>query len=120
MLTTIKEIFTWWNHQTFGTKLKTFFSGKFVGEDEYGNKYYENKKRKKRWVIYNGEIEATKIPIEWYSWIHSIKNKIEDTHQLKKYNWQKKHLSNQTGTNKAYSPKKNKNATTKKYKTWNN
>ena len=50
----------------------------------------------------------------------SIKNKIEDTHELKKYNWQKKHLSNQTGTNKAYNPKKNKNAIKKKYKAWNN
>ena len=47
------------------------------------------KKEKKRWVIYNGEIEATKIPVEWYSWMHSIKNKIEQTHELEKYDWQK-------------------------------
>ena len=57
-------------------------------------------------MIYNGEIEATKIPIEWYSWMHSIKNKIEETHDLKKYHWQKNHLSNQTGTDKAYNPQK--------------
>ena len=63
MLTFIKEILTWWNRQTFGTRLQTIFFGKFVGEDEFGNKYYENKKRKKRWVIYKGEIEATKIPV---------------------------------------------------------
>ena len=76
MLTFVKEILTWWNRQTLGTRLQTIFFGKFVGEDEFGNKYYENKKRKKRWIIYKGEIEATKIPIEWYSWMHSIKNKI--------------------------------------------
>ena len=119
MLTFIKEILTWWNHQTIGTRLYTIFFGKLVGTDDFGNKYYENKKRKKRWIIYNGEIEATKIPIEWYSWMHSIKNKIEETHELKKYNWQKNHLSNQTGTDKAYNPQKNHNANKKKYKSWN-
>tara|TARA_B100001939_G_C16751314_1_gene534108 strand:+ start:51 stop:413 length:363 start_codon:yes stop_codon:yes gene_type:complete len=120
MLTFIKEILTWWNHQTFGTRMYTFFYGKFVGEDEFGNKYYQNKKRKKRWVIYKGEIEATKIPVEWYSWMHFIKNKIENNNKLDKYEWQKNHLSNQTGTKLAYSPKRNQNATKKKYKTWNN
>ncbi len=119
MLTLLKEILTWWNHQTFGTRLQTIFFGKLVGKDEFGNKYYENKKRKKRWVIYNGEIEATKIPVEWYSWMHSIKNKIEENHELKKYDWQINHKSNQTGTVKAYNPRKNKDAIKKKYKTWN-
>ena len=52
--------------------------------------------------------------------MHSIKNKIESTHELKKYNWQRNHLSNQTGTDKAYNPKKNQDATKKKYKTWEN
>ena len=44
-----KIIFTWWNKQTFGTFLKTLFFGKFVGSDEYGNKYYKSKKNE-RWV----------------------------------------------------------------------
>ena len=119
MLTFSKEILTWWNHQTFGTRLQTIFFGKFVGEDKFGNKYYENKKRKKRWVIYKGEIEATKIPVEWYSWIHSIKNKIEDNHDLKKYEWQKNHSPNQTGTDKAYNPQTKQDANKKKYNSWN-
>ena len=45
--------------------------------------------------------------------MHFLKNKIEDNHELKKYDWQKKHISNQTGTEKAYNPKKYKNATKK-------
>ena len=117
MLTFFKEIFTWWNGQTFGTRLQTIFFGKLVGEDELGNKYYQNKKGK-RWVIYNGEVEASKIPNDWYSWMHHTNNKIENSHNLKKYKWQKNHLQNQTGTTNAYSPKNNKNATEKKYKTW--
>ena len=39
-----KIFFTWWNKQTFGTFLKTLFFGKFVGSDEFGNKYYKSKK----------------------------------------------------------------------------
>ena len=119
MLTIIKEIFTWWNRQTLGTHIFTIFSGKLVGKDEYGNKYYESKKGK-RWVIYNGEVEASKIPSEWYSWIHFTKNKIENLHEIKKYNWQKPHKSNQTGTNKAYRPDEKNDATEKKYKSWKN
>ena len=61
MLTILKEIFTWWNHQTLGTRIQIFFFGKFVGEDHLGNKYFKSKSDR-RWVIYNGEIEASKIP----------------------------------------------------------
>ena len=117
MLTFFKEIFTWWNHQTLGTRFTIFFSGKFVGKDNHGNKYYETKKGK-RFIIYNGEVDASKIPNEWYSWMHYMNNKIENNHELKKYDWQKEHLPNQTGTKNSYHPKKFKNGNKKKYKTW--
>ena len=52
MLTVFKQIFTWWNHQTFGTRLQIFLLGKFIGKDKNGNKYYESKSGR-RWVIYN-------------------------------------------------------------------
>ena len=47
MLTFLKQIFVWWNQQTLGTRIYTFLNGNFVGQDEFGNKYYENKKKKK-------------------------------------------------------------------------
>ena len=50
--------------------------GKFVGNDEFGNRYYEGKNGK-RWVIYKHTIDASKIPVEWYSWIHFTQNQIE-------------------------------------------
>ena len=101
------------------SRLNTILFGKLVGEDNSGNKYYESKSGK-RWVIYNGEVEASKIPIEWYSWMHRTGNKIENSHELDKYKWQKEHMSNQTGTENSYHPKKNKskNATNKKYTSW--
>ncbi len=118
MLTFLKKIFTWWNRDTFGTRIKTILFGKLIGSDEYGNKYYQNKKGK-RWVIYANEIDASKIPVEWYSWIHFMPNKIENIHKLDKHDWQKPHQPNLTGTDSAYYPNKNnKDATEKKYKSW--
>ncbi len=117
MLTIFKQIFIWWNQQTIGTRLFTIFFGKYVGNDDKGNKYYQSKSGK-RWVIYNGEIESTKISSEWYSWIHFMPNKIEKTRDTKIFKWQKPFLSNQTGTENAYHPKKNENSRKKKYKSW--
>ena len=113
-----KITFTWWNKQTFGTFLKTLFFGKYVGSDEFGNKYYKSKKDE-RWVIYSKHIEATKISSDWYLWIHHTVNNIPDKKD-KKYKWQKKHLENQTGTPDRFKPIKiNKNNLKKKYETWN-
>ena len=118
MLTFLKKIFTWWNRETLGTRIKTILFGKLIGSDEYGNKYYQSKKGK-RWVIYANEIDASKIPVEWYSWIHFMPNKIENIHKLVKHDWQKPHQPNLTGTDSAYYPNKNnKAATKKKYKSW--
>mgnify|MGYP006441516543 FL=1 len=111
-------IFTWWNKQTFGTFLKTLFYGTYVGKDEFGNKYYKSKKNE-RWVIYNSNIEATKITSDWYLWMHHTIDKFPNDNQKKMYLWQKKHLANQTGTNNRHRPIKiKKNETKKKYDTW--
>ena len=39
MLTFFKKIFIWWNQETLGTKIQTFFFGKLIGKDSFGNKY---------------------------------------------------------------------------------
>ena len=119
MLTFFKKIFIWWNQDTFGTRLQTIFFGKLVGEDNYGNKYYQNK-HGKRWVIYSDEIDASKIQPEWYSWIHYTQNNLQNNQKPIKYSWQKPHKPNLTGTKKAYYPNKNNNENSKKYKTWKN
>ena len=112
-------IFTWWNKHTFGTFLKTLFSGIYVGKDEFGNKYYKNKKDE-RWVIYSNNIEATKITSDWYLWMHHTINNTPNENELKKFDWQKQHSENKTGTNKSHKPIKIKKDTLKKkYDTWN-
>jgi len=114
----LKQLFTWWHKQTFGTFLKTLFFGKFMGEDINGNKYYMSKKNE-RWVIYQDNIEASKITSEWFLWMHHTINEIPKNDK-KKYLWQKKHIENQTGTFNSYKPnfisRLNKNK--KKYDTW--
>jgi NADH dehydrogenase len=47
-----------------------------------------------------------------------MNNKIENDHNLKKYDWQKEHLPNQTGSENSYHPKKHNNVIKKKYKSW--
>ena len=104
---------------SLGFKLYSFFNGNLVHQDSLGNKYYNDKKNpSKRWVIYANEIDASKIPVEWYSWIHFMPNKIENIHEFEKHNWQKPHQPNMTGTDSAYYPNKNKNVIQKKYKSW--
>ena len=83
----LKVIFTWWNKKTFGTLLKTFFFGKFVGKDKLGNKYYKNKKDD-RWVIYSNDVEATKITSDWFLWIHHTINEVPKE-EVAKFHWQK-------------------------------
>ena len=120
MISFIKQIFTWWHRQTVGTFIYTLFTGKLVGKDEFGNKYYSNSKGK-RWVIYTNRVESSKIPPEWHLWIHFLSNNKPSNNSIK-FKWQKKHEENLTGTAKAYKPdgsltldsKKNM----KKYETW--
>ena len=113
----LKIFFTWWNGQTFGTFLKTLFFGKYVGKDEFGNKYYKSKQNE-RWVIYSNNIEATKITSDWFMWMHHTIDKIPDNNN-QKYIWQKKHLENKTGSKDSYKPTKiKKGDKLRKYETW--
>tara|TARA_Y200000002_G_scaffold118804_1_gene97258 strand:+ start:126 stop:326 length:201 start_codon:yes stop_codon:yes gene_type:complete len=56
-----KEIFTWWNNQTIGTRIWSFFNGNLIGSDKFGNKYFSNKSGSKRWVLYDGEVDSSKV-----------------------------------------------------------
>ncbi len=91
---------------TIGTKIYTLIRGIQVGSDSYGNKYFVNSKnnsKAKRWVIFKGESEASKVPAHWHAWLHKMTNDppIDYKH---KYKWQKNHKPNMTGTSEAYYP----------------
>ena len=96
---------------SFGTTLYTWFYGKLVGSDEIGNKYYANSNNHadlnaKRWEIFNGEIEASKIPPHWHAWLHKSIDKPPINYKHK-YRWQKNHKANMTGTVHAHYPPSN-------------
>tara|TARA_Y100000590_G_scaffold392598_1_gene470115 strand:- start:823 stop:1239 length:417 start_codon:yes stop_codon:yes gene_type:complete len=114
-----KSIFIWWNRQTFGTFIYTLLTGKFVGSDEFGNKYYINSKGK-RWVIYKNKVESSRIPPEWHLWIHFLVKNVPNNNN--KFKWQKKYEENLTGTSKAYKPdgslRSDSKKSMKKYETW--
>ena len=117
------ETFTWWNNQTLGTRIYTFLKGKKVGIDEKGNKFYVHRKNnKKRWIIYNGLMDASKVPALWHDWLHYRTDEIPNESD-KNLNWYKMHKENTTGTKEAYSPDLSKNnepkILKKNYEPWN-
>ena len=120
MINFLKQIFTWWHRQPVGTFIYTLFTGKFAGNDQFGNKYYSNSKGK-RWVIYKNNIEASSIPPEWHLWIHYL-SKDKPTGKTSSFSWQKKYEENLTGTERAHKPEgslaTNPIKNMKKYETW--
>lgn len=106
-------------------KIYCFLFAKKIGYDEYGNKYYtkknlspKNNYRERRFVIYKGIVEASKVPQEWNAWLHHA----IDTPPIvkKKLSWLKDHSPNLTGSPFAYEYKDNKKSKQIKniYSTW--
>src|SRR5271155_2623843 len=91
----------------FGTWMKTWFCGVAVGQDQFANRYYRYRYtpqgvREKRWVMYAGEPEASKVPPEWHIWLHHTADApIPDS---ARQSWQKPHIENMTGTPDAWLP----------------
>jgi NADH:ubiquinone oxidoreductase subunit len=100
----IKRIFTWWDGQTLGTQLWTWRKGRKVGEDAQGNIFYTNADGSRRWVIYKGEAEASKVGPEWHGWLHHTWDEPPTKVALPHKSWEKPHLENMTGTALAYAP----------------
>lgn len=98
------QIFTWWNGQTMGTRFYTWRKGELIGEDEAGNRYYRERNGARRWVIYNGVADASKIPPGWHGWIHYRTDVPPTDESYHPKDWQKPHLENLTGTAGAYFP----------------
>lgn len=95
---------TWWHSQTLNTQLFTWLKGVSVGNDEMGNQFYTSKDGLRRWVIFNGEMEASRVSPEWHGWLHHTRNDIPKIEPLKVNIWQKPHQENLTGTDMSYAP----------------
>ena len=100
----LKRLLTWWNSQTLGTQIYTARKGQKVGEDEQGNIYYQTADSKRRWVIYNGESEASRVSPDWHGWLHHRVDTPPSKEEYQPRDWQLPHKGNQTGTAGAYRP----------------
>ena len=98
------EIFTWWSGQTIGTRFHTWRRGSKVGEDDQGNLFYASKDGKRRWVVYNGEAEASRVSPDWHGWLHHTYDEPPTKAPLPKKDWEKPHIPNLTGTGAEYRP----------------
>ncbi|MBQ2260111.1 MAG: NADH:ubiquinone oxidoreductase subunit NDUFA12 [Loktanella sp.] len=119
---TFKRIFTWWDGQTFGTQLWTSRKGTKVGEDAQGNIYYRTADDSRRWVIYNGEMEASRVSPDWHGWLHRTWDQPPSEVALAHKSWEKPHQPNLTGTMAAYAPagsiRRTTPVTRKDYESW--
>jgi NADH:ubiquinone oxidoreductase subunit len=101
---------------SLGTLIFTWFHGALVGRDRFGNRYYRERgakalvkgggmeSRERRWVLYEGVAEPSKVPGEWHAWLHHTTNDVPDEKTIVRRPWQKEHLPNLTGTALAYHP----------------
>lgn len=106
----LTEMFSWWGGSTWGTRFTIWRQGKKIGEDEFGNRYFEQVRGDspldgpRRWVMYPKMSDGSQVPPEWYSWLHHTVDTPPTARDLKKRAWQKPHRMNMTGTSEAYRP----------------
>jgi len=100
----LKNMFTWWEGAGLSTVLYTRRQGRQVGSDAVGNAYFQSKDGSRRWVIYNGSNDASRIPPEWYSWMHKQIDGLPDEVLPPVRKFEKPATGNRTGTPDAYRP----------------
>ena len=108
------KIFTWWNGATIGTIIDIARNGEKVGTDAQGNTYYRSKKpgkpgtpfagRERRWVVYNGANDASRVPSEWHGWLHGSFDGVPESNLPPARIWEADFTPNATGTVAAYRP----------------
>lgn len=97
--------FTWWNGATWGTALWTRRFGLEVGKDSEGNVYYQDKKRpRRRWVIYNGSNDGSRVPPDWQLWLRGTIQDLPEKALPPVRKFQLKPTANLTGTMEAFRP----------------
>lgn len=93
---------------SIGTRLHTWLNGEFVGKDDSGIRYYQEKKqprdrRRKRWAVFPGAADPTLVPAEWHAWLHyTVDQPLARDTQAKP--WLGEHQPNLTGRPEAYLP----------------
>ncbi len=100
--------FTWWNGASWSTILYGLRGKTKVGEDALGNVYYEGGRdgsgQPRRWVIYQGANDSSRVPPDWFSWLRHLIDDVPDRALPAARAFEKPAVANLTGTALAYRP----------------
>lgn len=99
-----RSIFTWWTGATMVAGRHIRRNGHQVGQDGVGNTYFQSKHGDRRWVIYNGENDASRIEPDWYAWMHKQIDDVPDRAMGPAPKYLAVPTANMTGTPLAYRP----------------
>lgn len=92
------------------TLLQTWFRGKRVGTDQYGNRYYRRRSKsrdwrdEKRWVVFAHEAEPTEIPPGWVGWLHKRLEHAPTEQELPAPRFERERIARVTGAGFDYRP----------------
>ena len=110
----LSKLFTWWDGATIGTLIDSSLRGEKVGTDAQGNAYFRARKRhsaeqpfggrERRWVIYSGANDASRVPAEWHGWLHGSFDGVPESNLPPARIWEVDYTPNATGTVAAYRP----------------
>lgn len=101
----LAKIFTWWNGATVGTSLFTRLNGEEVGRDDAGNIYFQKKNDPaRRWVIYAGDNDGSRVPPDWQAWLKGTIDDLPDKALGQRRKFEKPPTENLTGTMAAFRP----------------
>jgi NADH:ubiquinone oxidoreductase subunit len=100
----LAKIFTWWDGATIGTALFSARNGVKVGTDDAGNGYFRSKTGDRRWVMYNGANDASRVDPDWHGWLHHTHDGDPESYLPPARKWEHDATGNLTGTAAAYRP----------------
>ena len=97
--------FTWWNGASWGTSIVSRRTGEEAGRDEAGNVYFQHRKDpSRRWVIYQGSNDSSRVPPSWNAWLRGTIDQVPDQSLPQRRAWEKAPEANLTGTASAHRP----------------
>jgi NADH:ubiquinone oxidoreductase subunit len=102
MASLIKRLVTWWDGMSLGRQLYTWRFGEKVGEDAAGNVFYRSADDSRRWVIYAGSNDATRVGPDWYGWLHFTVKAPPTVEPVAHKTWEQPHQPNMTGSEGAF------------------
>lgn len=97
--------FTWWNGASWGTTFTSRRHGEEMGRDDAGNVYFRHRKDPaRRWVIYDGSNDSSRVPPSWNAWLRGTIDDVPEKSLPARRSFEQAPLPNLTGTDLSYRP----------------